>query len=77
MYYETNCTEISQSRWDKLMKGNRPCSYKNLVKKIKVELPDLYNELSLEFPNPYENQCAQTKTHYILVHSMIEYFIHK
>ena len=59
------------------MKGAKKASYKRLVSRIKNELPSLYTELSLQFPNPYADQCRQTKTHYILVHSAIEFFIHK
>ena len=45
--------------------------------KDQKELPDLYESLCMNFYNPYEEQCQQTKTHYILVSSAIEYFIHK
>ena len=77
MYYETNCAGISIDEWYSLMKGARKCSYQRLVSKIKKELPDLYRDLCLEFYNPFEDQCKQTKTHYILVHSAIDYFIRK
>ena len=77
MYYETNCSCISIYEWNKLMRGARECSYKRLVSRIKRELPDLYMDLCLNFYNPFEKQCKQTKTHYILVHSAIEYFIRK
>lgn len=59
------------------MKGARRASYKKLVARIKDEIPELYDGLSLGFPNPYAGQCRQTKTHYVLVHSLIEYFIRK
>ena len=59
------------------MKGAKKASYKRLVSRIKKELPSLYMELALQFPNPYAEECRQTKTHYILVHSAIEFFIHK
>jgi len=59
------------------MKGSRPCSYKRLISKIREQIPELYHSLALNFPNPYADQCRQTKTHYILVHGMIEYFIRK
>lgn len=78
MYYETNCINCGGiENWNALMKGARNCSYKRLVAKVKKEIPELYNALSLNYYNPYENDCKRTKTHYILVHSAIEYFIHK
>ena len=77
MYYETNCTCVSIDEWNQLMKGARKCSYKRLVSKIKRELPELYFDLCLNIYNPFEGQCKQTKYHYILVHSAIEYFIRK
>lgn len=77
MRYECCCEDISFDKWKQLMKGARKCSYKRLVKKIKENIPELYNRLVLDIPNPYAESCRQTKTHYILVHSMIEYFILK
>ena len=77
MYYETNCSCISIERWNELMRGARTCSYKRLVNRIKKELPELYRDLCLSYYNPFEEQCKQTNTHYILVHSAIEYFIRK
>ena len=77
MYLECTCSDIDINRWNELMKGARKCSYKRLVARIKRELPDLYDSLMLDYYNPYEGQCKQTKTHYILVSSMIEYFIRK
>ena len=77
MIYECNCTCISAHEWQRLMKGARRASYTRLVARIKRELPKLYQELALNFYNPWENECKQTRTHYILVHSAIEYFIRK
>lgn len=77
MYLESTCVGIGIDRWNELMKGARKCSYKRLVARIKKEIPDLYESLSLNFYNPWEDQCQQTKTHYILVWSGIEYFINK
>ena len=77
MTYETNCTEINIEKWKQLMRYARPCSYRLLVKRIQKEMPSLYQSLALEFPNPYASQCRSTPTHYVLVHSAIEYFIRK
>ena len=60
-----------------LTKEARPVSYTRLVEGIKKELPSLYDGLLLNLRNPYAEQCRQTPTHYILVHSAIEYFIRK
>lgn len=75
--YECNCTCIGIRKWQQLMKDARRASYTRLVARIKRELPELYQELALNFYNPWENECKQTNTHYILVHSGIEYFIRK
>lgn len=71
------CSTFSADECERLMRGARRVSYKRLVAKIKKHLPRLYDDLALQYPNPYEDQCSQTKTHYILVHSAIEYFILK
>lgn len=77
MVYETNCTQLSIGEWKVLMKHARRCSYRLLLQRIRRELPDLYESLALQYPNPYAAQCRQTPTHYILVHSSIEYFLRK
>jgi len=77
MWLECTCEDIGQDRWDELMKGSRPLNYKWLVRKIKKELPDLYESLRLDLYNPYWQWTRVTKTHYILVSSSIEYFINK
>lgn len=77
MIYECCCEDITFDKWKVLMHGARKCSYKRLISKIKREIPSLYEQLMLDAPNPYDEQCRQTDTHYILVHSMIEYFIRK
>jgi hypothetical protein len=77
MYLECTCQTITTDRWNELMKNSKPINYKWLVNKIRKEMPNLYNELVLQYINPYAGQCRVTKTHYILVHSMIEYFICK
>lgn len=71
------CENITKDRWDELMKGSKPINYNWLKNKIKREMPCLYTQLCLDYINPYADQCRVTKTHYILVHSMIEYFIIK
>ena len=77
MVLECTCVTISNEKWKLLMKGSKPINYKWLVNKIKRELPSLYNDLRLNIYNPYGEQSRVTKTHYILVHSMVEFFIKK
>lgn len=77
MYLECTCIGIGIERWNRLMKGNKPLNYEWLRRKVKKHLPELYDSLGLDYYNPYENQTRVTKTHYILVHSSIEYFISK
>lgn len=77
MYLECTCVGITKERWDELMKNTKPMNYKWLVAKIKKHLPELYYSIGLDYPNPWASQCCKTKTHWILVHSAIEYFINK
>lgn len=77
MYLECTCSDITKIEWDRLMKHRRPLNYDWLKKRIKKELPSLYNELLMDYYNPYSSQCWSTPTHYIFVHSSIEYFIRK
>lgn len=77
MYLECTCADISVKKWNKLMKGAKPTNGKWLRNKIQKHLPELADALALDFPNPYEENSCATKTHYIYVHSAIEYFIRK
>lgn len=77
MTLECTCNNINIQEWERLMRGSKPINYEWLIKKIKKKLPNLYQTLGLNYYNPYRSQCKVTKTHYILVHSSIEYFITK
>lgn len=77
LQYECCCNDCGTDKWDKLMTGKRPCSYKRLVSLIKRDYPDMYKRMKLSLHNPYESMCGQTKTHYIFVHSFVEYFFRK
>lgn len=74
---ECTCQDITQSEWDNLMKGKRKLNYEWLVKKIKKDCPDIYDDLRLDLKNPYSEYTFVTKTHYILTHSSVEYFFRK
>ena len=71
--YETNCTSITLDEWEALMNGAKIANKRHINQLVKTQLPGLYERLGLEFPNPY--RYYKTKTHYILCHSAIEYFL--
>ncbi len=73
--YINNCTCISESRWDKQMENSKKANGSIIRKMIKTQIPDLYNELALEFPNPYEHQSVRNDDFLVYVHSAIEYFL--
>jgi hypothetical protein len=75
MYLECNCTNISLTKWNQLMEGAKRMDKRKLHKLVKSNCPNLYKGLSLHLHNPYN--YYKTKTHYILVHSGIEYFLRK
>ena len=77
MELECTCINIGIDRWNQLMKGAKPLNYEWLKRRIKKHMPELYDALGMDFYNPYENHTRVTGTHYILVHSSIEYFIKK
>ena len=77
MYLDATCEGLPSSKWEALMKGARRVSYRMLVSRVKSEIPELYRALALNLYNPWADQCRQTAKHFILVHSAIEYFIHK
>lgn len=71
--YACNCMEINKPRWDKLMKNATRADKNKINKLVKNHLPYLYNNLALNYPNPYS--YYKTEEHLILVHSSIEYFL--
>ena len=77
MELECTCSSITCDEWNNLMKKSKPINYDWLKNKVRKHLPELYSALCLDYPNPYGWQSKATKTHYILVHSAIEYFILK
>ena len=70
---ECRCCDIKETRWDELMQDAKRANVRKVNSLVKKFLPDLYNELALNLYNPYE--YFKTKTHLILVHSGIEYFL--
>lgn len=74
LYYEGCCAGFSTRKCDSLMKNRRRFSYKRLVSLIKKQYPDMYEELGLEFPNPWSSDTWKTPIHLIMNHSSVEYF---
>lgn len=70
---EARCCDVPISKWNQLMKGAVRADKKKINYLVKIHLPDLYEALALNYRNPYH--YYKTKTHLILVHSAIEYFI--
>lgn len=73
--YEADCTSISQRKWNEYMKGTTKANGAIIRKHIKKHLPDLYNQLALQFPNPLEYKSVKKEVLFVYVHSGIEYFI--
>lgn len=71
---ECTCESISISKWDELMAGAKKANGKKIREMIKKQFPDIYEAMGLRFPNPYESNSVKTNTHYIYVHSAVEYF---
>jgi len=71
---ECTCMNISIYKWYKLINKAKKANGSKIKKMIKEQLPNLYKDLALDFPNPYEYQSKRTDTHLIYVHSCIEYF---
>lgn len=73
LYFEASCCNVSQEEWDRLMFGAKTANKRQINKLVKTFLPDLYISLALNYYNPFD--YYKTKTHLILVHSAIEYFL--
>jgi hypothetical protein len=73
LYLEATCIGISQRKWDMLMQGATRANKSVIDRLVKLHFPKLYAELCLNCYNPYK--YYKTKTHLILVHSSVEYFL--
>lgn len=72
-----SCQDITLDRFNQMMDGAVPMDYAELKTIVKRECPSLYETLCLDYPNPYASEAKETPSHWILRHSMIEYFIRK
>lgn len=71
--FQCTCADISIYEWRRLMQDSKRANKIIINRLVKKILPDLYKELALNLRNPYN--YFKTKTHLILVHSGIEYFL--
>ena len=71
--YECNCTQMSKRKWDSYMADAKRANKFEINRLVKILLPDLYEQLALDYYNPYN--YYRTPSHLIVIHSGIEYFI--
>lgn len=77
LYLEGTCATFTQEQCERLFKGKRPISWNWLRRRIKSQIPQLYDALSLDLPTFYEGETYSTKTHYIFTYSATDYFLRK
>lgn len=70
---ECTCVNASKFRVERLMRGAVRADKRKINRLVRVLLPDLYEALALQYPNPYN--YYRTETHLILVWSGIEHFV--
>ena len=71
----SDSTRMTLRQFDFLMEGAVKANGSKIRRMIKQQIPDLYESLALEYNNPYESNSKRTPTHYVYVHSGIEYFL--
>jgi hypothetical protein len=71
----STCVGCGLHQWDKYMKGTTKADGKRIRTHIKHHLPELFDDLGLDYYNPYEAQSRKKKGLLVYVHSGIEYFI--
>ena len=73
LFLEATCVGCGIFEWEELMKDHTRANKNQIDNLVKKHLPELYKALFLNLYNPYFYH--KTKTHLILVHSGIEYFL--
>lgn len=68
------CVGITQTEWDKYMEGTTKADGRKIRAHIKTHLPELAEDLALQFYNPYEYKSVKKDGLLVYVHSGIEYF---
>ena len=69
------CVSSTIYEWDEYMKNSVKADANIVEKLIKKLLPDLWEELNLNYYNPFRYQCRRKKGLIIYCHSAVEYFI--
>lgn len=69
------CVDINQRQWDEYMENTVKANGLYIRKLIKKHLPELYDNLCLQFRNPFEHQSKKKNGLLIYVHSGVEYFL--
>lgn len=73
LYLENTCSSVTIREYDKLYEKATRANKSTINKLVLDHLPDLYEGLALNLWNPYH--YYKTKTHLILIHSQIDYFL--
>lgn len=68
------CAGISETQWNRYMKGTRKANGSLIRTLIKTHCPELYHSLALQYHNPYEYQSVRKDGLLVYVHSSVEYF---
>ncbi len=76
MYLETTCVG-GWERIEPILNKSVRANYNKIVLLIKKLMPGFYEDLALEFYNPWSNKTYRSKdgNYIIITHSMIEYLI--
>ncbi len=82
-YYSDNielfgtCVSMSCEEVEQILDESKKANGSLIRKMIKEQLPNLYEDLSLNVYNEFESQSTRTDEYYIYVHSAIEYFLRR
>ncbi len=69
------CVGITQTEWDNFMENTTKANGRQIRLLIKKFLPELYEDLALQYYNPYEHRAVKKRGLLVYVHSGIEYFL--
>jgi len=75
IFLEETCVGMKPARWRQLMENKVKADKKKIDKLVKLHLPELYHNLTLEFYNPYPYFRTKDDKYFILQHSGHQYFI--